>query len=151
MSREALKFFHSYVREMVDLGGPNLPKTISTRLGGKLAKIYKEMGITDVIEGLRESYRAIKGNPDITKIDDKTYEVKNKYLRKFCPIGGNPQSERQAEIVQSCVCQPFTIGFLSELDPRFKYSGTVEECILKSHKKVCRYILHVEEKDGQVK
>jgi len=149
MSREALKFFHSYIREMIDIGGENLPKTISTRLGGKLAKIYQKMGITDVIEGLRESYRAIKGNPEITKIDDHTYEVRNKYLRKFCPIGGHPQNSNQAEIVQNCVCQPFTIGFLSALDPSFKYEGEVKECILASNKKVCRYILHISKKNGQ--
>ena len=147
MSREALKFFHSYVREMIDIGGENLPKTISTRLGAKLAKIYQKMGITDVIEGLRESYRAIKGNPDIVKIDDNTYEVKNKYLRKFCPIGGNPQNERQAEMVQKCVCQPFTIGFLNALDSSFTYEGIVEECILSTHKKICRYTLRVKQKD----
>ena len=109
------------------------------------------MGITDVMEGLRESYRAIKGNAEIVKLDDHTYEVKNKYLRKFCPIGGNPQSERQAEIVQNCVCQPFTIGFLNALDPSYNYRGTVEECILNTHKKVCRYTLHLEEKDGHAK
>ena len=83
MSREALKFVHSYLRELIDVGGPNLPKTISTRLGAKLAKIYQKMGITDVIEGLRESYRAIKGNPDIVKVDDNTYEVKTRYIRKY--------------------------------------------------------------------
>jgi hypothetical protein len=133
---------------MIDLGGPNLPKTISTRLGAKLAKIYHKMGITDVIEGLRESYRAIKGNSEIEKIGTNIYQVKTKYLRKFCPIGGSPKAGNQAALVQESICKPFTIGFLSELDPSFKYTGVVEECILDSNTKACRFTLQLENKDG---
>ncbi len=151
MSRDALKFFHSYVKEMIDIGGPNLPKTIAARLGSKLARIYKRMGISDAMEGLRESYRAIKGYPEIKKVGTGIYEVKTKYMRKFCPIGGAPQNGKQAELVQNSICQPFTIGFLSELDPRFKYKGVVEECILDSNKKSCRYTLQLEEKNGHKK
>jgi hypothetical protein len=148
MSREALKFFHSYVREMIDIGGPNLPKTISARLGSKLARIYKRMGVTDALEGLRESYRAIKGNPEIEKIGTNIYQVKTKYMRRFCPIGGSPKNGKQAGLVQNSICQPFTMGFLSELDPKFKYTGIVEECILDSNSKSCRFTLQLEDKSS---
>jgi len=30
---------------MIDVGGPNLPKTISSSLGAKLGKLYKGRGI----------------------------------------------------------------------------------------------------------
>ena len=48
--KSSLKFFHAYIREMVKVGGPNFPKTISTKLGIKLGKLYKKRGIDYLIE-----------------------------------------------------------------------------------------------------
>jgi len=30
IAKDALKFFQAYIREMIDIGGTNLPKAIST-------------------------------------------------------------------------------------------------------------------------
>ncbi|GAI90164.1 unnamed protein product [marine sediment metagenome] len=48
MEKDALKFFHAYVNEMIEIGGENLPRAVSTKLGAKLAALYKEKSITDL-------------------------------------------------------------------------------------------------------
>lgn len=151
MTKDAHKFFISWILEMVQIGGSNLPKSISAHLGSNLAKIYKKMGKTDIVDGLKESYRALKGNAEINKINENTYEIVNKYNKKFCPIGGSYSNPKNAKTVQETICTPFTIGFLNELDPRFNYNGVVEECIVDSNKKTCRYTLNLEEKKGNTK
>ena len=45
-NRDALKFFQSYIKEMIDVGGANLPKSISASLGAKLGKILQKKGVT---------------------------------------------------------------------------------------------------------
>lgn len=144
-SDDALKFFINWIQEMVDVGGPNLPKTISSRLGGKLGKIYKSRGVVTIEEGLEKSYKAIQGKTEILKKDENTIEVNTKYTSSFCPIGGAPNSER-AEIIQNSICTPFTIGFLNEIDPNYRYEGIIQECIVKSGGNDCKYILKKEEK-----
>ncbi|MGV9173361.1 MAG: hypothetical protein ACOC44_04610 [Promethearchaeia archaeon] len=146
MNIEALKFFHQYIREMINLGGPNFPKTISTQLGSKLARVYARKGIKDMIEGLKKSYSEIEGIPFIEKIDKHTYKVRTKYPGGFCPIGGSSDPEN-AKLIQESICIPFSQGFLSEFDPRYKYEHIVHECILDSeNKEYCYYTLKLEER-----
>ncbi|MGQ4875652.1 MAG: hypothetical protein ACP6IY_16415 [Promethearchaeia archaeon] len=147
-SDDTLKFFINWIQEMIELGGPNLPKTISSQLGAKLAKVYKERGILDIEQALKKSYEAIKGHSEIRRIDESTIEVKNAYLRDFCPIGGQINPEK-AKIMQESICIPFTMSFLNGLDPHYRYEGTVHECILKSGGNVCRYTLKIEKKDNK--
>lgn len=144
-SDDALKFFINWINEMVDVGGPNLPKTISSRLGGKLGKIYKSRGVVTIEDGLNKSYKAIQGKTEIIERDENTLEVNTKYLKAFCPIGGAPSPEK-AEIIQKSICTPFTIGFLTEIDPTYRYEGIIEECIVKTGGNICRYLLKKEEK-----
>ena len=44
-NKDALKFFQAFINEMIDVGGVNLPKSISVSLGAKLGKILKGRGI----------------------------------------------------------------------------------------------------------
>lgn len=147
MSIDALKFFQAYINEMNELGGENLPKSISSRLGAKLAKIYKIKGISEIESGLKHAYYVLNSSTKIIKKDNNNYEIINKFKHNFCPIGGkyNPNA---APIVQESICRPYTMGFLNEMDPGFKYSIDPQECILTSNKKICRYSLHLEKKEN---
>ncbi|MFX0058460.1 MAG: hypothetical protein ACFE85_06790 [Candidatus Hodarchaeota archaeon] len=147
MSKDALKFFQAYLKEMIEIGGPNFPKSISTELGAKLAKIYKERGIYDLENGLRLSYQAINANPKIERLNQKTFQIVMKYPKRFCPIGGKFRDDiEHAEMIQNSICFPYTYGFLNELDSNFKYKGTIKECILKNNRDICHYLLELEEK-----
>ena len=146
MTKDALKFFQSYIIEMIDIGGPNLPKSISSSLGAKLGKLYKERGIIGIENSLKQSYKVLNAAPNIQKIDDKTYKVTLRYKRRFCPIGGKHSPER-ADLLQESLCKPYTSGFLNEIDPSFKYTGAILECNLKSNKGICSYLLTLEEKE----
>ena len=150
MSKEALKFFHNWIKEMIDIGGPNLPKAVSTRLGTNLGILYKKRGISDIQTGLRTSYEVLKGTPSIEIIDDTTIEVKIEYSKEFCPIGGG-FNKNKAEIIQESLCYPYTIAFLNAIDPRFNYKGIVHECILSSNKRFCKFTLKLEKKNTQKK
>lgn len=146
MTTDALKFFQAYIKEMIDIGGENLPKTISAGLGANLAKIYKERGISTIEAGLKESYSVLDAKTHITKINDNTFEVLTKHRKKFCPIGGKFNPNR-AELIQKSVCIPYTVGFLNELDPDFKYNWTIHDCILENNENCCRYTLYLDKKD----
>jgi hypothetical protein len=128
---------------MIDIGGKNLPKTISTHLGAKLAKIYKKKGIEDVKKAIKKSLKVLKGHPKIKERDEDTLEVTIKYKRNFCPIGGkpDPNNPEKAEKVQKSICIPYTYGFHNEFDSNFKYKYIPKECILSSGENICRYIL----------
>jgi hypothetical protein len=142
--KDALKFFQAYITEMIDVGGENLPKTISSRLGAKLAKIYKKMGIEQIEDGLRQSYRAVKARSRFKQVDEKTIEVTIKHRKRFCPIGGEFKPEN-AELIQQSICKPYTLGFLSELNSDFKFNAFVERCIINDRGKVCKYTLQKDE------
>jgi hypothetical protein len=146
MVKDALKFFQAFIKEMIEIGGVNLPRAISTKLGAKLAQLYKERGLTDGFEiPLRQMYTVLKANPTISKIDENTYRVNVRHSRKFCEIGGmyNPGN---APIFQRNICIPYTLGFLTEFSSEFKYEVDVEECIIASNKRICQYCLKMKKK-----
>ena len=146
MTTDALKFFQAFLTEMIDVGGENLPRTISTKLGAKLGLLYKSKGILDIEKGLKQMYKVLKGSPQIKKINDNRYEVILKYRKNFCPMGGkfNPG---KAELIQQSLCYPFTKSFLNKLSPNFNYNAKINDCILSSNKGNCCYTLLLEEKD----
>ena len=148
MTKDALKFFQNYVLEMIDIGGANLPKSISSSLGAKLGKVYKKRGITGIEQCLVQSYKVLNASSNIQKIDEKTLKIKLKYKKKFCPIGGNYNPEK-AEVVHRSVCIPYTLGLLTEINPNFKYIGEILECNLKSNRGICEYTLKLEEKEDK--
>ncbi|MEJ2251775.1 MAG: hypothetical protein P8Y70_05720 [Candidatus Lokiarchaeota archaeon] len=141
--KDALKFFQAYIEEMIETGGENLPKTISARLGAKLARIYKKKGINKAEDGLKQSYKVIKARPKFDIINKNTIEVTIGHRKRFCPIGGNFKPEK-AEIIQESICKPYTLGFLNELNPDFKFKAFVKKCIVRDKGKVCRYTLQKE-------
>ncbi|HEY0087253.1 MAG TPA: hypothetical protein VGB37_00325 [Candidatus Lokiarchaeia archaeon] len=147
MTKDALKFFHAYINEMIDIGGQNLPKAISSKLGTKLGRIYKERGVIDLESGLIKSFKVLKGNPKILKKNDNEFDINIKYRnRGFCPIGGRYNPER-GELVQKCLCVPFYLGFVSELYPKFKYTIRVQECILNKNTNYCKFVLNINSQD----
>jgi hypothetical protein len=144
--KDALKFYQAYIKEMIDVGGPNLPKAISSKSGAKLGKLYKERGWSINIESaLKQAYLALKAKPKITKINDNSYDVIIKHSKKFCPIGGsyNPSN---VSLFQDNICTPFTKGFLNEMFPKMNFNSEIKRCILSSNHRICHYVLNVEEK-----
>ena len=131
---------------MIEVGGENLPRTISTKLGSKLARIYKSRGIYDIEKALKQMYKVMNGSPKIKKVDDNNFEVTLKYPKCFCPLGGKYNPKR-AEFIQRSLCYPFTKSFLNELNPNFNCNAKIHECILSSRKGYCLYSLHLEEKE----
>ena len=140
---DSLKFFQAYIKEMVDVGGKNLPKAISSKLGSKLGIFYKrKMSTFEIDLALNQMYLALNAKPLIRKLDDDNYEVIVKYSKKFCPIGGayNPA---HASIFQNNICIPYVRGLLNELFPQFTFGEEILNCIPLNGKKTCHYILKV--------
>ncbi len=132
---------------MIDIGGENLPKAISTKSGAKLGKYYKKKGVSlNIGNTLKQVYSVLNGKPIINQIDENTYEVIIKYPKKFCPIGGSYNPSR-APIFQENICIPYTRGFLNELFPQFITKSEILKCILQNNNKSCHYILKLKRKD----
>jgi len=145
--KDALKFFQAYVREMIDVGGNNLPKAISIKSGAKLGKLYKKKGMSiDLVSSLKQIYSVLKGKPIITKLNENTYEVIIKYPKKFCPIGGSHNPSR-ASLFQDNICIPYTKGFLNELFPQYIFESDILDCIPLTNQRTCHYILKMQNKN----
>jgi len=148
MSKNSLKFFQSYILEMADIGGENLPKTVSTKLGTKLGKIYKDRNPDASLEkNLKKIYTILGAKPKIMRLDDNTLEVTVKHRKKFCPIGGDFNVKR-AEFVNNNICIPYTLGFLHQLEPKIKFEAKIQSCIVKNNTKICQYLLKMEPKEN---
>ena len=88
----------------------------------------------------------MRGKPKIFQVDDRTYEVTVRYPKNFCPVGGS-KNPKIAALFQDSVCIPYTQGLLTSINPEFKYTGTIQKCILEDNNKFCHYTLHIEEKE----
>ena len=143
-NRDALKFFQAFINEMIDVGGENLPKSISVSLGAKLGNILKERGTSNLEENLQKIYSVLNAKTKIKSIDNNTREITLKYRSNFCPLGGKHNPER-ADLIQKSICIPYTKAMLNSLDPDTKYKIESMDCILKSNNKNCQYILRVKE------
>ena len=146
-NRDALKFFQAYIKEMIDVGGANLPKSISVSLGAKLGKLLRERGIIGLENSLKKIYKVLNAKTKIKTIDDKTLDITLKYSKKFCPIGGKYNPDR-AELIQNTICIPYTTAILNSSHPEYKYNSEILECILNSNNRRCRYRLIIEPKSG---
>jgi hypothetical protein len=146
MAIDALKFFQAYIKQMIDIGGENLPKTISSGLGANLAKIYKSKGLISIEDGLKEIYSVLNAKIEIKQINPNQLEITIKHHDNFCPIGGKYDPDK-AELIQKSVCIPYTVGFLNELNPKFKYSWDIHDCILSNKGDYCRYMLYFEKRE----
>lgn len=131
---------------MIDIGGNNLPKAISTKSGSKLGKLYKERGLSlDIGIALKQIYSVLKVKPVIKQLNENTYEVILKYVKKFCPIGGSNNPSR-ASMFQENICIPYTRGFLNELFPQFTFEADIINCIPLNNQRTCHYILKIKNK-----
>jgi hypothetical protein len=139
-NRDALKFFHNFIREMIDIGGPNLPKSISASLGAKLGKLLQNRGLSNLEGSLKKIYNVLNAKTKINHIDENTLDISLRYRSRFCPLGGKHNPER-AKVIQDTLCVPYTIAILNTLNPDFKYKADIKECILESHGKKCHYLL----------
>ncbi|MFX0166071.1 MAG: hypothetical protein ACFE9V_12175 [Candidatus Hodarchaeota archaeon] len=132
---------------MIDIGGNNLPKAISSKSGAKLGKLYKSKGMPLKIEdALQQIYAVLNAKPLIKKLNDNTYNVIIKYPKKFCPIGGSNNSLR-ATLFQENICIPYTRGFLNELFPEYKFEADIINCIPLNNRRTCHYILTIENRE----
>ncbi|MHA1916219.1 MAG: hypothetical protein ACW986_17095 [Promethearchaeota archaeon] len=139
-NKDALKFFQAYIYEMIDIGGINLPKSISVSLGAKLGKLLKKRGIFGLENSLRQIYAVLNAKTKIKIIDDNTKEVTLKYNSNFCPLGGKFNPGR-AQIIQDTICIPYTKSMLKSLDLDTEYKIETTDCILKTNDKICQYRL----------
>jgi len=143
-NKDALKFFQAFINEMIDVGGANLPKSISVSLGAKLGKLLKERGTSSLEDGLKKIYSVLNAKTKINSIDNNTREITLKYRSNFCPIGGKHNPDR-AELIQKTICIPYTKAILNSLEPDTKYKIELMDCLLKSNSKNCQYILRDKE------
>ena len=145
---DILKFFQGYIKEMIDVGGENLPKAISIKSGSKLGRFYKERGSLLNIElVLKQFYEGFKGKPTIKKLNDNNYNVSVKFSHKFCPIGGKHHRENpsRGSLFQDNICIPYMRGFLSEIFPHFTTELEFLNCIPLNNQRTCHYLLKVRE------
>ena len=148
MVKDALKFFHAYINEMIEVGGKNLPRAVSTKLGSKLGELYKSRGLNTSIEtALKRSYKVLGATPMIKKINNNLFQVSIKHSKRFCPIGGKTNPS-QASIIQDSICYPYTKSFLVNLFPQYDFNAKINRCILADNGKHCNYTLKVTEKNG---
>lgn len=143
--RDTLTFFQAFINEMVDVGGANLPKSISVSLGAKLGKILRERGVTGIENSLMRIYNALKAKIRINVNDDNSYDIYLKFSKKFCPIGGKLNPER-ANIIQETICIPYTTSILNTIHPDLRFHPDFKECIVRSNDNICHYHLKTEEK-----
>lgn len=128
---------------MIDIGGNNLPKAISSKSGAKLGKLYKEKNsVSDIESALRQIYIALQAKPIVKRLNDNLYEVTVKYNQNFCSIEGSNNSSR-ATIFQENICIPYTRGFLNELFPQYNFEAEILNCIPLNGQKTCQYMLKV--------
>ncbi|MFX1571568.1 MAG: hypothetical protein ACFFB0_02385 [Promethearchaeota archaeon] len=145
-NKDILKFFQAYVKEMIDIGGNNLPKAVSVKSGSKLGKFYKGRESVLTMEAvLKHFYSAFNGKPTIKKLNDNNYDVSVKFPKKFCPIGGIHNPSR-GSVFQENICIPYMRGFLSEIFPQLTTEADFINCIPLNNQRTCHYILKVRKK-----
>jgi len=149
--QDALKFFHAYISEMINLGGENLPRSISTRLGSKLAKIYKEREIESLEQALTYLYEVLGAEVKIEKVSKKKFNIRIKHPYQFCPIGGSYNPSKREKFLE-IICIPYTIGFLKEFNPINGYHIDSKNCILRDGGHLCEYdlILNLKDQLGEI-
>ncbi|MFX1260162.1 MAG: hypothetical protein ACFFAN_20115 [Promethearchaeota archaeon] len=148
MGKDALKFFHAYINEMIDVGGENLPRAVSTKLGGKLGALYKNRGFHDLESALKQIYKVLGAKPKIKNIGENIYDIKIKHSKRFCPIGGK-SNPNQAKIIQDNICYPYTKSFLNALFPNWHFDAEIKHCIVaNSINSYCHYTLEIKKKNN---
>lgn len=121
---------------MVEMGGINLPRTISTMLGRNLGKIYKERGVTDQKVALTSMFKAMGGKKVSFEDIENGYIITTEFPTDFCSIGGGLKPKRYNMFVES-ICFPYAKGFLSQFNPNATISVDCEACVLRDPDNKC--------------
>ncbi|HME56009.1 MAG TPA: hypothetical protein VKM55_27645 [Candidatus Lokiarchaeia archaeon] len=142
-----LKFFQSFIASMVQIGGINLPKSVSTMLGRNLGEVYKKRGVTDPKEALGSMFKAMGGESVMFEpLEEETgedilpmengFKVTTEYATEFCPIGGGLKPKRHSLFFEG-ICQPYASAFLASFRPGSKITLTCDRCVLKDGDNKC--------------
>ncbi|MBD3188404.1 hypothetical protein GF325_16330 [Candidatus Bathyarchaeota archaeon] len=142
-STDTIKFFQSFVAQMVEIGGINLPRSIATKLGRNLGDLYRKKGVGDYKEALESMFRGMGGKTRKFEQDEHGFTILIEYPREFCPIGGGHKPQR-FEIFTEAICRPYAIGFLSAFLPRTKIRMKFLNCVLKEVGKTCSIVARIE-------
>ncbi len=137
MEADYLKFFQSFIANMVQMGGINLVKSNATMLGRNLGDIYKKRGITDASKALKSMFRAMGGKTvTITADKDNGLTVDTDFGEEFCPIGGSVKPKRHDMFFEG-ICRPYATGFLSSFKPGSKIDLVCKSCVLRDADSKC--------------
>lgn len=138
---DIIKFFQAFIRHMAKVGGKNLPKTISTSLGGELGKGYVKRQVTDWKPALTGMIEAMGGKLEIGEKQNAWVFVA-KYPSDFCPIGGKKDTER-FNITTDSVCLPYITGFLKSLEVKLTKIPVITNCIVRDGSNACGFQIEI--------
>ena len=134
---DIIKFFQAFVRQMVKIGGKNLPKTISSSLGSELGKSYLKKNVLDWKKALTGMITAMGGKLEIVEKEGSWLLISH-YPTEFCPIGGKPDSVRFADTTDS-ICIPYLTGYLQGLRQKLTQNPLLTKCIVRDGGKTCEF------------
>ncbi len=137
VSTDIIKFFQAFIRQMVKVGGGNLPKTISSSLGGELGKSYLKKNVRDWKKAITGMIEGMGGKLEIVE-KEGSWLLISQYPSEFCPIGGKQDSVRFASTTDS-VCIPYISGYLLALRLKLKRNPILNKCIVKDGGKTCEF------------
>ncbi len=129
MTTDIIKFFQAFIRQMIKVGGKNLPKTISSSLGGELGKYYLKNNVLDGKTALTGMIEGMGGKLEIIE-QNNAWILKIQYPVEFCPIGGKQDTVRFEDTTQS-VCIPYLVGYLQALKMKLTQNPTLNKCIVR--------------------
>ena len=144
VENDYLKFFQSFIASMVQIGGINLPKSVSTMLGRNLGQVYTNRGETDPKVALESMFKAmgadnVQFQPNEGTEDESMdfgFTVTTEYPSEFCPIGGELKPKRHGMFFEG-ICQPYASAFLSTFRPGAKVNLTCDRCVLRDGDNKC--------------
>ena len=145
METDYLKFFQSFIASMVEIGGINLPRSVSSKLGRNLGEIYKKRGVNDVKTAIKSMFKAMGGEDVEFEESETGFTVITRYPSDFCPIGGSLKPKRHDMFVES-ICYPYARGFLSTFLPNTKIDLACKQCVLATGDNECRMDIEATER-----
>ncbi|MHA1683169.1 MAG: hypothetical protein ACTSUE_19675 [Promethearchaeota archaeon] len=135
-SSDTIKFFQSFIAQMVEIGGINLPRSIATKLGRNLGDLYKKKGTGNYKDALTSMFRGMGGETKSFIENEGGFTIEIEYPNPFCPIGGAKKPQR-FNIFTEAICRPYAVGFLSAFLPSNKIHIKFDKCILKGDDNKC--------------
>ncbi len=129
VTTDIIKFFQAFIRQMIKVGGGNLPKTISASLGAELGKSYLKKNVRDWQKALTGMIEGMGGKLEIIEKENK-WLLLSRYPSEFCPIGGSHDTARFDDTVSS-ICVPYLLGYLQALRMKVTQNSILNKCIVR--------------------